>query len=166
MNTTSLGSPEASFLEATGQLRECPGHAGYFVTRNGSVYSLRRRIFHLLVQIETPKGYLTVSLDGQHRPVHQLVLEAWVGSRPEGLEARHLDGVPSHNVLGNLAWGTSGENKLDQVRLGTHRNARKTHCSKGHDYAVHGYRRSNGQRRCLPCHAANERERQARLKDA
>lgn len=150
----------AEFLEATGQLREIPGHQGYFVTRNGSVLSTRRGI-RFLAQQANPQGYMTVTLDRKTRRVHQLMMEAW-GLAQDGLETRHLDGVPDHNVLGNLAAGTSSENKLDQVRLGTHANARKTHCSKGHDFSVYGYRRSNGQRRCLPCHAENERNRQAR----
>jgi hypothetical protein len=166
MNTTTTSSPEASILEATGQLREIPQHPGYFVTRNGSVYSLRRSVFSLLSQIPIEGGYLKVNLDGRRRRVHQLVLEAWVGPRPEGQEARHLDGVPTHNVVGNLAWGTSSENKLDQVRLGTHRNARKSVCSQGHDFAEHGYRRSNGTRRCRPCHATNERARYVSQKSA
>jgi len=159
-------STTAALLEATGQLREIPGHPGYFVTRNGSVLSARRPVLRELRQYESPQGYLTVTLDRRNRRVHQLVLAAWGPQREDGQETRHLDGIPSHNVLGNLALGTSSENKLDQVRLGTHANARKTHCSRNHEYAVHGYRRSNGQRRCLPCHALNERERQARLKGA
>lgn len=166
MNSTATGSPEAILLEATGQLREIPGHPGYLVTRNGSVYSVRRAVLRELRQQEGAQGYFTVSLDRKTRRVHQLVLEAWVGPRPEGMEARHLDGIAAHNVLGNLAWGTSGENKLDMVRLGTHPNARKTHCSRNHDYSIHGTRKKDGSRRCLPCHARSERERQARLRSA
>jgi hypothetical protein len=62
-----------------------------------------------------------------------MVLEAFVGPRPAGLVARHLDG----NVLNcrptNLCWGTQQENIADQERHGTHtrgvRNARASFSS-------------------------------------
>lgn len=53
------------------------------------------------------------------RTVHTLVLEAFVGKRPEGKEVRHLDGVKSNNQVSNLAWGTHSENDQDQRRHGT-----------------------------------------------
>ncbi len=50
--------------------------------------------------------------------VHHLVLEAFVGPRPEGMECRHLNGDPFDNRPENLAWGTRSENALDKVRHG------------------------------------------------
>lgn len=55
----------------------------------------------------------------KQRPVHQLVLEAFVGPRPENCEVRHLDGDPSNNRLDNLAWGTKAENQADKIKHGT-----------------------------------------------
>jgi hypothetical protein len=57
--------------------------------------------------------------------LHRLVLEAFVGPRPPGLECRHLDGDESNPALydrdGNrrLVWGTRQENEADRVRHGT-----------------------------------------------
>ena len=48
--------------------------------------------------------------------VHRLVLMAFVGPRPEGMECRHLNGNPSDNRLENLRWGTSKENSADSVK--------------------------------------------------
>jgi hypothetical protein len=62
--------------------------------------------------------------DGDKRAtctVHRLVLEAFVGPRPRGMECRHLDGDPANNHLGNLVWGTKIENETDKVRHGTKR---------------------------------------------
>jgi len=53
------------------------------------------------------------------RLVHQLVLEAFVGPRKEGMETRHLDGDPANNRLENLRWGTPLENAADKIRHGT-----------------------------------------------
>lgn len=51
--------------------------------------------------------------------VHLLVLEAFSGLKPQGMEARHLDGVRSNNNVLNLAWGTRLENAADRVAHGT-----------------------------------------------
>jgi hypothetical protein len=55
------------------------------------------------------------------RYVHQLVLEAFRGLRPDGTETRHLNGDDQDNRVGNLAWGTKLENEADKVRHGTRR---------------------------------------------
>lgn len=54
----------------------------------------------------------------QHLFVHVAVLLAFVGPRPPGHDARHLDGNPSNCVLSNLAWGTKLENMRDRDRHG------------------------------------------------
>lgn len=52
--------------------------------------------------------------------VHVLVLEAFVGPCPPGMEARHVhDRDPLNCCLWNLAWGTKLENGSDRVRHGT-----------------------------------------------
>lgn len=50
--------------------------------------------------------------------VHQQVLIAFVGPRPEGCIARHLDGNRENNCRWNLAWGTPKENAQDAIRHG------------------------------------------------
>jgi hypothetical protein len=36
-----------------------------------------------------------------------LVLESWVGERPEGMWANHIDNNPGNNALENLKWQTA-----------------------------------------------------------
>ncbi len=50
--------------------------------------------------------------------MHRLVLEAFVGPCPEGMQCRHLDGNRSNNHIDNLAWGTPKENCADRGRHG------------------------------------------------
>jgi NUMOD4 motif len=68
-------------------------------------------------------GKLTVVLyrdgKGRSRPVHSLVLEAFVSPRPPGKEGCHGPGRELDNRLVNLRWGTSKENSEDQERDGT-----------------------------------------------
>lgn len=53
--------------------------------------------------------------------VHRLVLEAFVGPCPPGLETGHLDGDPSNNRVDNLRWITKKENASHRVLHGTAR---------------------------------------------
>lgn len=68
-------------------------------------------------------GYLVAKLcrDGKctSRTVHRTVLESFVGPRPEGMEARHLDGCQENCALGNLVWGTHADNMQDRKAHGT-----------------------------------------------
>lgn len=51
--------------------------------------------------------------------IHELVLLAFVGARPDGMVARHLNGNPQDNRLENLAWGTWKQNTQDAIGHGT-----------------------------------------------
>lgn len=53
--------------------------------------------------------------------VHVLVLEAFVGPRPEDMECCHNNGIPSDNRLENLRWDTRSNNMADKLRHGTAR---------------------------------------------
>lgn len=99
------------------------------------------------------KGYQRVTLSGARRwhvGVHQLVLLAFVGPRPDGQEARHLDDDKDNNSLSNLVYGTPSENRYDAVRNGTHNQARKQTCPRGHAY---DYTKPDGSRVCRKCKA-------------
>lgn len=50
---------------------------------------------------------------------HTLVLTAFVGSRPKGLECCHNDGNPWNNKLENLRWDTAQSNQQDRAKHGT-----------------------------------------------
>jgi hypothetical protein len=71
---------------------------------------------------------------GKTRPVHQLVMEAFVGPRPDGYETRHKNDIKTDNRLENLEYGTCSQNKYDSVRNGHHNHARLTHCKRGHEF--------------------------------
>lgn len=81
-------------------------------------------------------GYRVVSLGKKGHSgnfmVHRLVLEAFVGPCPEGMETRHLNGDRVDNRLENLTWGTPFENAMDRQLHGTDRHAAQTHCNRDH----------------------------------
>jgi hypothetical protein len=69
-------------------------------------------------------GYLglSVSIDGvvSRRPVHTLVLEAFKGPRPAGMQGRHvIENNLANNTPDNLEWGTPQQNQADRRKHGT-----------------------------------------------
>ncbi len=55
-----------------------------------------------------------------NRYVHALVLEAFVGPCPPGMECRHFpDRNPANNRLENLSWASKSVNNQDKVTHGT-----------------------------------------------
>lgn len=68
-------------------------------------------------------GYLRVNLyRGSKRYsacVHVLVCTAFSGPRPDGHEARHLDGKKANCRSSNLEWSTPSQNQKDRVEHGT-----------------------------------------------
>lgn len=50
--------------------------------------------------------------------IHRLVLEAFVGPCPPGLEGCHNDGNPTNNCISNLRWGTPASNAADRIKHG------------------------------------------------
>lgn len=103
----------------------------YEVSDHGRVRSIRKgnnrmkRLQGKLLKGTVARiGYRYVSLYAggkrirKGRPVHRLVLEAFVGPPPPGHECLHADGNYLHNHLGNLRWGTRSENIQDALRHG------------------------------------------------
>ena len=113
------------------------------------------------LQLNPRNGYVYCSLRDSGRSknlrVHRLVLEAFVGPCPDGMEALHIDGNKLDNSVENLRWGTHSENMLDKVAHGKDHNASKTHCINGHEYNEENtHYRKNGTRYCRLCN--NERQ--------
>jgi hypothetical protein len=113
------------------EYRPVEGFPGYRVGDDGSVWGCwitcrsGRRMTDRWKQLKLnvgPRGYLRVNLTpvgGSYKTfrVHRLVLAAFVGPCPEGMECRHLNGIKTDCRLDNLRWGTQGENVADNHRM-------------------------------------------------
>lgn len=110
------------------------GYEGiYSVSNIGSIRrdKTKRRLEHNIDRNGYHRVHLCYHGKQQTFMVHRLVLEAFVGSCPEGCETRHLDGNPDNNHLENLCWGTPKENANDRKRHyktsnGVYRNSKYT----------------------------------------
>lgn len=90
--------------------------------------------------------------------VHTAVLLAFVGERPEGLEACHNNGIPSDNRLENLRWDTRSSNRRDTILHGKDHNKFKAECKNGHPFDGENLSyRPDGARRCKTCTRENMR---------
>jgi hypothetical protein len=103
---------------------------------NGQVWCKFIRKAKMVKQHEGPKvKYKLVKLqkdkDGRSWMVHRLVLMAFIGPRPDGMEACHFDGDPANNKVENLRWDTSLNNQRDRIRHG--RTTKGKHVNAGED---------------------------------
>jgi len=125
----------------------------------------RRTIRACTLRLRSQKSghlYVTLCKSGttKHHRVHRLVLAAHYGPPSEGQVARHLDGNPKNNVLGNLAWGSVQENTRDTVRHGHHHLTMRAECPRGHKLEAPNlvaYEAKQGHRKCKACHRGRSR---------
>lgn len=128
--------------------RAVKGYPGYTVSSHGRVCSRRRGSPYMIHIGLSSNGYPTVRLSpgkrgqGMNILVHRLVLEAFVGPRPAGCQAFHLDGDRKNNKLANLEWRSpadvpnrpspgeaNGRSKLNDIMVRDIREAREAGAS-------------------------------------
>lgn len=111
-------------------LRPVPGFPAYAVSRDGRIWSRYKRgpgglgdVWRPMTPNPDKDGYLKIILmrDGvkHYFRVHHLVLLAFVGPCPPGLEGRHKNGIKTANNADNLLWSTHKENIADKTVHGT-----------------------------------------------
>lgn len=108
--------------------KQVPGFQSYKVSNDGRVRrAIDGRRYKAGYEL-TPKPhqrgyrYFILSDDAgkpQTRLAHRLVLEAFVGPCPEGMEACHNNGDRTDNRLENLRWDTAKANQADRKKHGT-----------------------------------------------
>ena len=150
--------------------RDVIGATGYEVSNYGRVRSwkwpirkpsnqwvVRKELgFRILKQDKRGKqGYLYVNLayDGiglKKKNVNVLVLESFVGERPNNQQAAHNDGNPVNNKLNNLRWDTPAGNNADKIKHGTRQNGHRAGTAKFNPKKIKEIRnaRKNGARVC------------------
>lgn len=111
------------------EIREVEGFPGYGVSADGRVWTRWRRGPGSMPCLDWKErkqstheyGYKTVKMRCKRTVVlvHRLVLAAFEGQQPEGMECCHNDGNPANNHIDNLRWDTKSANSLDRHQHGT-----------------------------------------------
>lgn len=138
--------------------KDVPGFLGYRVGDDGSFWSnfIRRSkgyrkgtyvvpfagVWEVVEgSVSKSTGYRMVTLpDRVPRTVHSLVLLAFVGPRPDGMESCHNDGSKTNNALSNLRYDTNKANQADRIKHGTSRLGELHGCAKVTDAIVRSIR--------------------------
>jgi hypothetical protein len=138
-------------------MKAIPNFPGYSADETGNIYSMMPyggdggnsakppTIPRLLKPSKGSDGYLFVGLhkDGKRfqRLVHSLILETFVGERPDGMECCHNDGNKANNRLENLRWDTKKNNEADKIKHGTTGRGEKNGSAKLNEMQVRVIRR-------------------------
>lgn len=118
-----------SDFDPTATYLPVPGYPGYLVGDDGSAWSQKNNHGKLTGQWKRLKpgghlrsGHLSIGLvrDGKRVfcRVHRLVLEAFVGPCPAGMEACHSNDNPIDNRASNLKWDTRQNNLAQRDQRG------------------------------------------------
>lgn len=150
-----MATPQSTPTDAV-EYRGIDGFPGYRVGNDGSVWSCWRtqgcgkglggkavltdQWKRMTPTAETKKKtrtgghlYLTLCANGKRcrRFVHALVLLAFVGPRPDGMQACHFpDRDPANNAATNLRWDTRKANYADSVIHGTAQCGERHHLAQ------------------------------------
>ena len=127
---------------------------GYYASSRGEIFGPFRGLNLPLKPTRGAGGYFRVTVCLAPYPkrmytVHVLILLAFAGKRPDGLESRHLDGDQLNNSIENLAYGTKKENAADSIRHRTRPIGEGHYLAKLNDTAVREIRKSDDSQKML-----------------
>tara|TARA_R110000822_G_scaffold105842_1_gene233780 strand:+ start:206 stop:688 length:483 start_codon:yes stop_codon:yes gene_type:complete len=103
--------------------RDVVGFEGFYQVSNfGNIKNTKTKLIkkiQLNVRLNRPQICLSKFDKVTTVYPHKLVMEAFVGKRPVGMECCHADGDPWNNNLSNLRWDTRINNSQDKFKHGT-----------------------------------------------
>lgn len=85
---------------------------GYFVSKNGDVYSKKGNLLKKLKPYVNRSGYYIISIRRHTRILHRLIAKAWIPNPNILPEVNHKNGIKTDNRIENLEWCS----RLDNAR--------------------------------------------------
>jgi hypothetical protein len=105
------------------QWKDVIGFEGiYEVSNHGNIRSVKSgQLKKITIDKKTNRPFLNLWKNNKQTVVrvHKLVLEAFVGKAPQGMECCHNDGNSFNNHIDNLRWDTHKSNIHDRIKHGT-----------------------------------------------
>jgi HNH endonuclease len=128
-------------MDSVVEYRPVKGFPRYRVGSDGTLWSQwnqgARRIdgkWRLLKPFTNHHGRYYAYLCNGEKPkrfsINRLILTAFAGPCPDGMECCHNDGNPANNAVSNLRWDTRESNMADKVLHGTHNRGERHPLSK------------------------------------
>ena len=149
--------------------RPISGCDGYEVSDHGRVRSSRG-----LLACKPGRGgyrfaYMKIDRRTLSRKISHLVLETFLGPRPEGMYACHTNGNKTDDRLCNLRWDTPSGNNFDTVAHGRHWAGRRDVCKHGHSLTdeTNIIRESSRPRTriCKTCRLQNQKKSEKKARE-
>jgi hypothetical protein len=115
---------EQFFNNITEIWKDIKGYEGlYQVSNYGRIKSLKFGKEKILKTIKHKNKYIYINLYKNYKTkafeVHRLVLEAFIGLCPQGMDGCHNDNDTENNFIGNLRWDTFKNNMKDKIKHNT-----------------------------------------------
>ena len=147
--------------------RVIEGYPDYQISNFGKIKSFKKdKNGYDLKYMSTNFGHCLVDLfnvnhKGKKFLVHQLVLKAFVGPKPEGMVCNHKDGNKKNNCIDNLEYCTQQYNNQHALDTGlrkmpsgnSHWNGKRKFCKNGHEFSDDNTYEWDGHRICRRCQA-------------
>jgi len=105
----------------------------YEISNHGNVRSLKTgKIKNQTINKKDNRPFLNLWKENKQKIMrpHKLVLEAFVGICPQGMECCHNDGNTLNNHIDNLRWDTHTNNIHDRIKHGTTNRGERCGTSK------------------------------------
>jgi hypothetical protein len=104
----------------------------YEVSNYGNIRSTKTKQLKKITFDAHNRPYLGLWKNNKQKIVrpHKLVLEAFVGKAPQGMECCHNDGNQQNNRLENLRWDTPKNNHADKLKHGTSNTGERCNWAK------------------------------------
>lgn len=104
----------------------------YEVSDFGNIRSTKTKQFKKITIDSYGRPYLGLWKNNKQKIVrpHKLVLEAFIGKAPKGMECCHNDGNQQNNKLDNLRWDTPKNNHADKLKHGTSNTGERCNWAK------------------------------------
>lgn len=105
------------------EYRDIKGFPGYRVGNDGSAWRKHRLEWKRMKgRIVSGYRYINLSSAGNKQvsiSIHRLVLSAFIGQCPDGMQCCHNNGIKTDNRVANLRWDTPKANQADRSAHGT-----------------------------------------------
>jgi hypothetical protein len=133
-------------FDATLRLLSVQDFPAYCVGTDGSIWSKHSGGWRRLKPVRNTCGHLWVFLCPGKKFffLHRLILQAFVGPCPEGMQCCHWDGDKSNCAVSNLRWDTPKANAADRVRHGTDFRGQRSPNAKLTNEQVQAIRQERG----------------------